>query len=197
MATRKGNAVFLEDVLSEAKATMLAVMQSNAEKFSDISDPETVADIVGLSAVVVQDFSAKRIKDYDFSWERVTSFEGDTGPYLQYQHARLCSMDRKTGVQFNKNADLSLLTEPVAREIAVQIGRFPDAVQNAVQQLEACVLISYMFDLAHAISAGHSVLWVKDREQNLAEARMALFWAAKITLGNALRLIGLKPLERM
>jgi len=197
MSTRKGTAVFLDDILNEAKAVMHDVMQSNPEKFAEITDPDSVADLIGVTAVVIQDFSARRIKDYDFNWERMTSFEGDTGPYLQYQHARLCSMERKSGVAANKNANLKLLVEPEAAAIAVQIARFPEAIASAASQQEPCVLVTYVFDLAHAISAAHAVLWVKDREHSLAEARMTLFWAARITLGKGLRILGLVPLERM
>lgn len=75
MSTRSGNVVFLSDILNGAKETMLNVMKENQEKFKEIEDPEETAYIVGLSAVVVQDLSAKRIRDYEFSWERVCSFE--------------------------------------------------------------------------------------------------------------------------
>ena len=94
---------------------MLEVMQKNEKKFAEIENPgtfltflvlrlifsyaEEVADIIGLSAVIIQDLSARRIKDYDFNWARMTSFEGDTGPYLQYTHARLCSIERKAAEQ--------------------------------------------------------------------------------------------------
>ena len=106
-------------------------------------------------------------------------------------------MERKSGVKFNKDADLSLLVEPVAEDIVRMISKFPEVVKQAASTLEACTVVSYLFDLAHTISSAHSVLWVKDREQNIAEARMALFWAARVTLSNALRLVGLRPLERM
>jgi arginyl-tRNA synthetase len=75
MSTRRGTVVFLSDILQGAKEAMLDVMKENPEKFAEIEDPDETAYIVGLSAVVVQDLSAKRIKDYDFSWERVCSFE--------------------------------------------------------------------------------------------------------------------------
>jgi arginyl-tRNA synthetase len=197
MSTRKGNVVFLSDILQGAKEAMLDVMKANPEKFAEIEDPEETAYIVGLSAVVVQDLSAKRIKDYDFSWDRVCSFEGDTGPYLQYQHARLHSMARKTGVRVTQDIDYSLLSEPIAQDIARMVGKFPDVVVQAKHTLEPVTIITYLFDLAHLVSQAHSVLWVKNRETNIAEARMALFWAARVTLGNGLRLIGLVPLERM
>eukprot|EP01112_Ceratiomyxa_fruticulosa_P010342 TRINITY_DN2732_c0_g1_i2.p1 TRINITY_DN2732_c0_g1~~TRINITY_DN2732_c0_g1_i2.p1 ORF type:complete len:587 (+),score=138.31 TRINITY_DN2732_c0_g1_i2:156-1916(+) len=197
MSTRRGNVVFLEDILSEAKQTMLEVMKKNEAKFAEIENPEAVADIVGISAVIVQDFGAKRIKDYSLSWERMTSFEGDTGPYLQYAHARLCSMERKSGVKVNPNANFNLLTEPEAHDIATQISKYPEVLKAAALQLEPCVIVAYLFQLAHSISVGHSVLWVKDREIDIAEARMALFWAARVTLGSALKILGIIPLERM
>eukprot|EP01111_Echinosteliopsis_oligospora_P011205 TRINITY_DN3637_c0_g1_i1.p1 TRINITY_DN3637_c0_g1~~TRINITY_DN3637_c0_g1_i1.p1 ORF type:complete len:630 (-),score=181.49 TRINITY_DN3637_c0_g1_i1:120-1859(-) len=197
MSTRKGTVVFLEDILNEAKKIMLEVMTRNEEKSKEIDDKEQVADLIGLSAVVIQDFSAKRVKDYDFVWDRITSFEGDTGPYLQFQHARICSMFRKAQVPLNPKADFSLLTEPIAQDIARIIGKFPEVIKASASTLEPVTMVSYLFDLAHLVSQAHSVLWVKDREKELAEARMALFWAAKITLGNGLRLVGLVPLERM
>lgn len=75
-----GEVVFLTDILDEAKQVMLEQMRaSGRSKFEEISDPEGVADIIGLSAVVVQDLTAKRGKDYEFDWKRVTSFEGERG----------------------------------------------------------------------------------------------------------------------
>jgi arginyl-tRNA synthetase len=109
MSTRKGTAVFLEDILAEAKDVMLEVMKKNEDKFKEVPDPETAADIVGMSAVIVQDLSAKRRKNYDFNWDRMTAFEGETGPYLQYSHARLSSIMRKAGVGLHVDADVSPL----------------------------------------------------------------------------------------
>ncbi len=75
----------------------MEVMKKNEKKYAEIEDPESTADIIGISAVLIQDLSARRIKDYAFEWSRMTSFEGDTGPYLQFSHTRLCSMERKAG----------------------------------------------------------------------------------------------------
>ncbi|RUS32373.1 arginyl-tRNA synthetase, partial [Jimgerdemannia flammicorona] len=119
MSTRKGNVVFLRDILDTARATMLEIMRGNEEKFEEIMEVgtdantgegkegasaqgettarltgeaavEQIADVVGASAVVVQDMQGRRAKDYDFSWERMTDAIGDTGVYLQYAHARIC-----------------------------------------------------------------------------------------------------------
>ncbi len=83
------------------------------------------------------------------------------------------------------------------KDIARMIGKFPEVIVHAGSTLEPVTLVAYLFDLAHLVSQAHSVLWVKNRETNIAEARLALFWAARITLGNGLKLLGLVPLERM
>lgn len=198
MSTRKGTAVFLDDILNEARSTMLDVMSKNKGKIDELDeDPEKVADVVGVSAVVVQDFNARRIKDYDFEWGRMTSFEGHTGPYLQYAHARLCSVERKCGFPLNPDADVTLLKEKEAHILLLEIARFPEVIRQAREALEPITLVSYLYDLAHAISVAHSALWVKGREQALADARLMLYHVARVTLGNGLRIIGLTPLERM
>ena len=95
MSTRRGTVKFLDDILNDVGEAMHDVMRRNENKYQQVEDPEKVADILGISAVMVQDMSGKRINNYPFNIERMTSFEGDTGPYLQYAHARLCSIQRK------------------------------------------------------------------------------------------------------
>merc|ERR1711991_900677 len=141
MKTRTGEVVFLSDILDEAQRVMLEQMKaSSRSKFDQIADPEGTADIVGLSAVVIQDLTAKRGKDYVFEWDRVTSFEGDTGPYLQYAHARLCSIEEKALAangwkceELKPNFDL--VQDESCRVLAYQLGRYPFIVFAAVQQL--------------------------------------------------------------
>lgn len=97
MSTRKGSVVFLQDILDTARLSMLDIMKENDEKYQQILEEAKanqealdIADVVGGSAVLIQDLTAKRIKDYHFSWKRMTDARGDTGVYLQYAHARLC-----------------------------------------------------------------------------------------------------------
>jgi arginyl-tRNA synthetase len=196
MKTRKGEVVFLEDILDEARDVMHGVMQSNPEKYAEVENPLVVSDVLAVSAIVVQDMAAKRIKDYDFKLERVTQFEGDTGPYLQYAHSRLCSIERKSGIKTD-NYDISLLTEKEATELAWHIARFPDTIQEARISHEPCNIVSYLMALSQCVSQCLQKLWVMGQAEEVAKARLALYKAARITLGNGLRLIGLKPLERM
>ncbi len=200
MSTRRGKVEFLEDVLNDAKNTMHDVMKENPAKYAEIEDPEGTSDNLAISAIVVQDMAAKRIKDYKWELERVTKFEGDTGPYLQYAHSRLSSIERKAAELVGTDtdgADLSLLTEKEALSLALVIARFPDVIQEARVSTEPCTVINYLMTLSRAISTTLDRLWVMNQEAELARARMALYTAARITLGNGLRLIGLKPLERM
>ncbi|KAG0023712.1 Arginyl-tRNA synthetase [Podila clonocystis] len=215
MSTRKGNAVFLEDILDTARGTMLDKMKENESKFEAVKESvqgttssegsknaaEIVADKLGISAVVIQDFQAKSSKGYEFSWKRMTESTGNTGIYLQYAHARLCGIQEKSGTRLNKAANTDLLTESEAFELANMISMYPEITRSTLQTLEPSTIVNYLFGLSHAISAANQVLQVKSvaeaGDRDLAEARMLLLWAARTTLGNGMRVLGLEPLERM
>lgn len=213
MSTRKGDVVFLTDILDEAKQKMLDQMiASDKSKYSEIEDPDGTSDIIGISSVYVQDMSSKRIKGYSFDWDRVTSFEGDTGPYLQYNHARLCGISRKVSAKFGnmvkdidaENCDYSLLIEPEARILAHQIAKYPSIVLSAFNTLEPSNIVNYLFNLCHAISSANSTLNVmrsfnegteEGRKQGCA--RLLLFNSARTVLKKGLTTIGLQALEKM
>jgi len=204
MSTRKGNVVFLEDMLDEAKSTMLEVMKKNEKKFANVEDPEAIADQVGMAAVIIQDFTSRRIKDYKFDWKRMTSFEGNTGPFLQYSHARLCSIEVKAaekGILLNPSTPVEQhLKEKEATDLITLISQYPSTLQQADKVLEPCIVVTYLMTLAHAISSAHEKLHVislPPEERQLAEARLFMFWCSRVTLGNGMRLLGLNPVERM
>ncbi|KAK9728040.1 arginyl-tRNA synthetase [Basidiobolus ranarum] len=197
MSTRKGTAVFLDDILDQTQELMHANMRKNEEKYSKIRNPEEIADIIGISAIIVQDMAARRLRNYDFNWNRMLSFEGDTGPYLQYAHARLCSVERNSTYDLNPHANLDLLHEPSAIELIEIIAQYPQLVHGLMNSLEPCTVVTYALKLSHAVSHALTTLWVKGADKETAEARIVLYHAARITLGNSLRLIGLKPLEQM
>ncbi|KAG5460118.1 MAG: hypothetical protein BJ554DRAFT_7875 [Olpidium bornovanus] len=202
MAPRRGNVVFLEDMLDNAGETMHEVMKGNPDKYAQIQFPEVVADCVGITAIIVQDMQARRIKNYSFDWKRMLSFEGDTGPYLQYAHARLCSVER-TFVEQNgfapnvMEADLSLLTEKATLALVSVLADWPDVVRAAQSNLEPCTVCTYAFRVSHQVSVAWESIWVANQPRELAHARACLYQAACVTLGNAMRMIGLKPLQRM
>ncbi|KAF2492825.1 arginyl-tRNA synthetase [Lophium mytilinum] len=145
MSTRRGTAVFLDDVLRD----------KNEAKYAQVVDPEKIADILGISSVMVQDMSGKRFNNYHFNMETMTSFEGDTGPYLQYSHARLCSMFSKAGVPASdfESADLSLMIGPHAINLVRLLARFPDTIQNNLKTHEPTTVLTYLFRLTHALNS--------------------------------------------
>lgn len=128
----------------------------------------------------------------------MTSFEGDTGPYLQYAHARLSSITRKAGVspQEIASADLSLLTEDKAIDLVRALSQWPDVVQNTLKTLEPVTVLSYLFKMTHMLSSSYDKLKVVGSEPELKKARMALYEAARQVLHNGMKLLGLNPVER-
>ncbi|KAJ4211102.1 arginyl-tRNA synthetase [Fusarium solani] len=199
MSTRKGTVKFLDDILRDVAEKMHDVMKKNENKYSQIENPEAVADILGISSVMVQDMSGKRINNYKFDMDAMTSFEGDTGPYLQYAHARLCSIRRKAGLTDEElaTADFTLLSEKHATDLVRLLSQWPDVVQNTLKTLEPTTILTYLFKMTHVLSSSYDHLRIVGSEKELQKARMALYDAARIVLHNGMSLLGLTPVERM
>ncbi|KJZ80407.1 Arginine--tRNA ligase [Hirsutella minnesotensis 3608] len=199
MSTRKGTVKFLDDILRDVGDHMHETMKKNEEKYSQVENPAKTADILGISSVMVQDMLGKRINNYKFDLQRMTSFEGDTGPYLQYAHARLCSITRKAGLSEEEiaSADLSLLAEPIAVDLVRVVGQWPDVVQNTLKTLEPTTILTYLFKMTHILSSSYGQLRIVGSEPEVMKARMALYDAARVVLYNGMKLLGLSPVERM
>ncbi|KAI0365770.1 arginyl-tRNA synthetase [Pilatotrama ljubarskyi] len=202
MSTRKGTVVFLDQIIREAASVMHEQMRKNEDKYNAIEDPEYVAQEIGITGIKIQDMAAKRINNYTFNWDRMLSFEGDTGPYLQYAHVRLSSIERKNPellpLPAPSQLKTDLLVEPQAREIVFLLGTYPDVVKTALKTHEPSGIVTFAFRLSHAISSAWETVIVKgEQDKEKAKARMALYLAARDVLGAALRLLSIKPLERM
>ncbi|MCJ1347432.1 hypothetical protein MMC31_005657 [Peltigera leucophlebia] len=199
MSTRRGTVKFLDDILRDVGDHMHEVMRKNEAKYKEVEDPERIADILGISSVMVQDMTGKRINNYHFNMDAMTSFEGDTGPYLQYAHARLCSIFRKAGIPISEleNANLSLLTERHAIDLIRLVSRYPDILMNALKTHEPTTILTYLFKMVHALSSSYEVLKVLGSETEVMKARLALYESARVVLNNGMRLLGLSPVDRM
>jgi len=203
MSTRKGTAVFLDEIIREASGVMHDQMKKNDEKYNAVEDPEGVSQEIGITGIKIQDMAAKRINNYTFNWSRMLSFEGDTGPYLQYAHVRLSSISRKNPnlipLPAPEAIDITTLTtSPQAREIVFLLGSYPDVVKTALRTHEPSGVVTFAFRLSHAISSAWETVVVKGEEdEEKARARMWLYLNARDVLGAAMRLLSIRPLERM
>ncbi|KAF8466669.1 hypothetical protein BDZ91DRAFT_657693 [Kalaharituber pfeilii] len=201
MSTRAGTVVFLDDILKDTKDAMHEVMKGNQEKYKQVEDPEEVADIVGRTGVMIQDMSGKRINNYPFDMNRMTSFEGDTGPYLQYAHSRLCSITRKAKIPpealLAADHSLHLSGSTHAINLLRALAQFPDVLQNTFKTHEPTTMVTYLFKMTHLLSSSYDVLRVVGEEESKAAARLALYESARTVLGSGMRLLGLTPVERM
>lgn len=138
------------------------------------------------------------IHGYDFNLDAMTSFEGDTGPYLQYAHARLCSMMRKSGLSEEDlmSANFDLLTERHAVDLIRMLAQYSDVLANTLKTLEPITVLSYLFKMTHALSSSYDILKVIGSEPEVKKARMALYASARQVLHNGMRVLGLSPVER-
>ncbi|WPH04928.1 glycosyltransferase family 90 protein [Acrodontium crateriforme] len=210
MSTRKGTVVSLADSLDAAKDFMHDVMKKNTEKYEQVEKPEETADTLAISAIMVQDYSGKRINGYNFDMDKMTSFEGDTGPYLQYSHARVCSMERKAGLSRETllAADMSLITAKEGIELVRTLAQWPDVFLNTYKTREPVTVLTYLFKMTHLLSSCYdakdtnnknaktmSVMYAETPEKKAA--LMALYDSARQVLNNGMKLLGLTPVERM
>ncbi|MEM7235191.1 MAG: arginine--tRNA ligase, partial [Planctomycetota bacterium] len=197
MATRKGNVVYLEDLLNEARDRSLKFVQEHVDKRSEVDDEEAVAEAVGLAAIVFNDLVRQRHRDYQFDWDNAISFEGDTGPYLLNAYARIAGILRKSGVELDPTVDFSSLSEDEAHVLVREVSDFPRVLRSAAETNEPSVLAGYLLELARALHSAYSKLRVKGEEESVAKARLLLFTVVKNVLGSGMRILGMTPLERM
>lgn len=201
MSTRAGTVVFLDDILKDTKDAMHTVMKSNPEKYKLVENPEEVAEVIGKSGVMVQDMSGKRINNYPFDMKRLTSFEGDTGPYLQYAHSRLCSITRKASIAEEKLITVDhtkyLSDSTHAINLIRALAQYPDVILNTMRTQEPATMVTYLFKMTHLLSSSYDVLRVVGEQEDLAAARLALYESSRMVLRSGMQLLGLTPVERM
>lgn len=200
MSTRKGKVVFLLDVLNNAIDKTREIVK---EKNAGGDDLEKTAREVGIGAVIFQELSNNRIKDYVFSWDKVLNFDGETGPYVQYTHARAASVlrraedDAKSVANGTVEPDMSLVTSDLDYRLMRLIGSFPDIVEEAAAKYEPSVITRHIIDIAQEFNRFYHDERILVEDAAERRARLAIVEAARITIENGLALLGMSAPDRM
>lgn len=194
LSTRHGNVVYLEDVL---RASIEKTLEIIREKSPDLDNKEEAARAVGVGAIVWGVLYNSRIKDTSFSWAKVLNFDGETGPYAQYTHARCCSVLRKAGVYDGAHVDYSFLKEESAQALIKAISTLPDIVRSAADKNEPYLVARCVIDVASCFNKFYYECRILDDDEKIRSARLALTDAARQTIRNGLYLLGLEAPERM
>ncbi|WP_201756869.1 arginine--tRNA ligase [Isachenkonia alkalipeptolytica] len=192
--TRKGNVVLLQDVLDEAINRVQGIIE---EKNPELENKEKVARDIGVGAIIFNDLSHSRIKDVSFSWETAFNFEGETGPYVQYTHARAASILRKANMEISSNINWQILEEKTSMDVLMRIHGFSQAIIQAKDKNEPSIVTRYVVNLAQEFNKFYNECPILNQEEEIKEARLALVSITKQTIKNALYILGIEAPEKM
>ncbi len=200
-STRRGNASLLKTVLEDAIAM---ARQKIAESNPDLPNPDDVARQVGVGAVIFNDLRHRRVRDVKFDREAILNPYGDTGPYMQYAHARCASVLAAAGLTPGDGADYTLLREPEERALVRKLAAYPDAVAEVAREREPSIIAQHLLDLAADFNRywargnkDHTLRILRQDAPDSTATRVALTAALRVVLRNGLRLLGVPTPEAM
>jgi arginyl-tRNA synthetase len=183
ISTREGNLIRLDELLEEAKRRALEIVK-------DRGGDERLAEQIGYGAVKYSDLSHDPITDIDFSWDKALALEGNSGPYLQYAHARVRSLMAKAGGE--PAVRVFAVAEPLERRLALQLVEFPGAVVRAAEAYKPSVLADYLFQTAQLYSSFYQSTPVLKSEEGTRAARLSLCALFGDVLRTGLGLLGIE-----
>jgi arginyl-tRNA synthetase len=202
-STRKGDILLLTDLLEEAIDRARTKLEANADRLDEDADIDELARQVGIGAIIFSELSARRNREVVFEWDRALDFEGDTGPYVQYAHARLCSILRKADEDVRSEVDYSLLDLPEEWALVQKLQDLPAVVERAAAECEPFLVANYLLELCSLFSTYYSAgmrdetLRVLCPDAEVRAARLVLVDATRRVVAGGLALLGLAAPKRM
>lgn len=193
LSTREGKTVFIEDIINEALSLTREIVKEKNPSLPE-KEKERIARTVAIGALKYNDLSQSRLSNITFDWQKMLTFEGDSGPYLQYTYARLRSILRKAKAgKFDSKA----LALPGELDLVLKLSRFPEAIQKSAETFYPHHLAQYLYDLAKSVSRFYEEHPVLKAEPEVRNARLALIKSAADILKSGLNVLGIEVLERM
>ena len=194
MGTRRGNIIFLEDVLDRAVELAEQIVH---DKNPTLPNKREVAEAVGIGAVIFTDLSTRRVKDVNFEWEKVLTFEGETGPYLQYTHARACSVLRKANQPVQAEADCGLLTQDDEFELVRLLTDYPAVLCRAAEHYEPFFVTDYLLTLSERFNKYYHNYRILTDDTAVRDARLLLVKGVQTVIQSGLNVLGIKAPQEM
>jgi arginyl-tRNA synthetase len=194
MGTRRGNIIFLEDVLDRAVELAEQIVH---DKNPTLPNKRQVAEAVGIGAVIFSDLSTRRVKDVNFEWEKVLTFEGETGPYLQYTHARACSVLRKANQPVRAEADCSLLAQDDEFDLVRLLTDYPAVLHRAAEHYEPFFVTDYLLTLSERFNKYYHNYRILTDDAAVRETRLLLVKGVQTVIQRGLNVLGIKAPEEM
>ena len=188
MSTRKGRAIFLEDVLSQAIELVRQVIEA---KNPNLENKELIAEQVGIGAIIFNDLAVDRVRDVEFDWDKALNFEGDSGPFVQYTHVRCLSLVRKFAKPVPVNFQ-TVLTEPEERELIRVLLNYQDVLAASFTTFRPNILAQYMLEVCAAFSRFYNKHRILGEPDLIAASRMTLVESTRRVLAAGLRTMNIQ-----
>lgn len=195
LSTRKGHVVLMEDILNQAVEKALGIIE---EKNPELENKERVAEQVGIGAVIFDDLYNSRIKNVVFDLDRMLSFEGETGPYVQYTHARACNILKRAGAEkYSCDVDFSLVADEASFNLCKALSQLPDKIRDAAEKYEPYIISRHLIEICKAFNKFYNENNIMGSEEQVKNARIALVVAVRDCIAFGLGMLGISAPEKM
>ncbi len=195
LSTRQGHVVLMEDILNQAVDKARAIIE---EKNPDLENKDKVAEDVGIGAVIFDDMFNSRIKNIVFDLDRMLSFEGETGPYVQYTHARACNILKRAGFEkLEKDIDYSLISDEASVALCKAIGDMADKVKEAADKNEPYIVSRQLIEVCKQFNRFYNENNIMQSDDETKKARLAIVCETRDCIRFGLGLLGINAPESM